>query len=190
MTTCERCDRPTYARGLCKRHYGRWQTSGDFTPARRPTLLERFWSRVTVTSAGECWEWTGGRRGTPSGPGHGHLITGPGRRMTGAHVLAWVLANGRDVPAGYVVRHRCDNPPCCNPAHLELGTAAENVWDTITRDRHPRMTEAGSACRRGHPFTPENTYTRPDTGTRICRTCQRLRESTRAPRHRRPLIPA
>lgn len=43
-----------------------------------------------------------------------------------------------DVPEGLVVRHSCDNPPCWNPSHLELGTQAENVRDRETRGRSQR----------------------------------------------------
>ncbi len=42
------------------------------------------------------------------------------------------------VPDGLFVRHTCDNPPCCNPAHLLIGTAADNTHDAIERDRLAR----------------------------------------------------
>lgn len=60
--------------------------------------------------------------------------------------MAWILANGQ-IPNGAVVRHGCDNPPCCNPAHLEIGTAADNVRDSIVRGRarQPKGMENGHA---------------------------------------------
>ena len=57
--------------------------------------------------------------------------------------MAWELANGRSVPDGLFICHRCDNPPCCNPAHLFLGTQTDNDRDrdskgrNIRGDRHP-----------------------------------------------------
>ena len=72
-----------------------------------------------------CWEWTGARnRG-------GYGIKG--RRL--AHRLAWSEANGRPVPDGMLVLHSCDNPPCVNPAHLRIGTVADNAADRVARNR-------------------------------------------------------
>ena len=56
-----------------------------------------------------------------------------------AHRLAWVLNRGA-IPDGLCVLHRCDNPCCCNPDHLFVGTAAENNQDKIRKDRHTRGT--------------------------------------------------
>lgn len=67
----------------------------------------------------------------------------------GAHRLSWALVNG-DIPSGLVVRHRCDNPPCCNPAHLELGTDAENEADKARRGRLRVSTRLTPRARAGH----------------------------------------
>jgi len=53
-----------------------------------------------------------------------------------AHVFAWEQANGRKVPAGMVVMHSCDNPPCVNPAHLSIGTQRDNILDSIHKGRY------------------------------------------------------
>jgi hypothetical protein len=87
-----------------------------------------FWERVDRRSSDECWEWKGHR--IPTGYGQ---ITQRGRR-TSTHRRAWELARG-PIPEGLCVLHRCDNPPCCNPAHLWLGTQADNSAD---RDRKGR----------------------------------------------------
>lgn len=87
----------------------------------------------------ECWEWT--RLRSPKG--YGRLMHD--RRAYRAHRVAWVVANGRDVPDGQVVRHTCDNPPCCNPAHLVLGTHVQNMNDRDERDRGPQGERSGHA---------------------------------------------
>lgn len=51
-----------------------------------------------------------------------------------AHRVAWVQAHG-PIPKGQEVRHRCDNPPCVNVGHLELGTHAQNMRDAVERNR-------------------------------------------------------
>ncbi len=65
--------------------------------------------------------------------GYGNVSLGG--KTIGAHRLAWALHNGAD-PAGKVVMHTCDNPPCVNPEHLVLGTRAENRSDMMSKGRH------------------------------------------------------
>lgn len=94
-----------------------------------PRLCARFWAKVDRKSASECWPWLASFRGD-----YGYIrITGKGEQ---AHRIAWALANGRSIPAGLLIRHSCDNPACCNPQHLLLGTQAQNVLDAIERGRH------------------------------------------------------
>jgi uncharacterized protein (DUF433 family) len=35
-----------------------------------------------------------------------------------------------------IVRHTCDNPKCCNPKHLLIGTKKDNTQDMVSRRRH------------------------------------------------------
>ena len=51
------------------------------------------------------------------------------------HVLMYEKYNG-DIPKGMVIRHKCDNPSCCNPLHLEIGTQKENNHDIMIRSRY------------------------------------------------------
>lgn len=70
--------------------------------------------------------------------GYGFIGQGrAGQRSILAHRAAWEVANG-PVPVGRHVLHKCDNPSCVNPKHLELGTAADNMRDKVTRGRQLR----------------------------------------------------
>jgi len=57
-----------------------------------------------------------------------------GSRVVAAHRFAWGMEHG-SIPEGLHILHRCDNPPCCNPPHLYLGTNADNVADRVSRGR-------------------------------------------------------
>jgi hypothetical protein len=82
-------------------------------------------ARVTVTENG-CWIWNGAK----VGKGYGKL------KVRGWWWLAhrFMYACYVDpIPEGHVVRHKCHNPPCVNPDHLQTGTPRENVYDQIER---------------------------------------------------------
>lgn len=90
-----------------------------------------FWDRVDKRAPDECWPWLAGKH--PKGYGQ---VTVDGRQVY-AHRRAYELAVG-PVPDGLVVRHSCDNPPCCNPTHLLVGTQGDNVRDAVERGRNHR----------------------------------------------------
>lgn len=79
----------------------------------------------------DCWEWAGYR--DKAGYGRMQLAALPG--ISKAHRAAWVLEHGPIAP-GACVLHRCDNPPCCNPKHLWLGTKADNNVDCARKGRN------------------------------------------------------
>lgn len=90
-------------------------------------LEKRFWKKVEKTDF--CWLWKGSRRAKSYG-----LISVDGK-PTGAHRVAYELLVG-PIPKGQVVRHYvCDNPCCVNPAHLKLGTKADNARDRTEKGR-------------------------------------------------------
>lgn len=96
---------------------------------------EVFWERLEV-AAGEgedgCWEWHGannGHYGVTYIPRH---FRDTGQEYT--HRIAYWIANG-EIPSGMSVLHRCDNPICCNPRHLFLGTQADNITDCRRKGR-------------------------------------------------------
>jgi hypothetical protein len=94
---------------------------------------DRFWSLVSVEATNECWLWTGAANAN----GYGRFRIG--ESLYSPHRVAHSLANGDiqnvDEFHGTVVRHKCDNPPCCNPAHLETGRQIDNVADMKERGR-------------------------------------------------------
>lgn len=94
-------------------------------------LRERFWGYVDCAGAG-CWVWSAGK----FSQGYGQFRAG--KRKVKAHRAAYELVHG-PIPDDLIVRHRCDNPPCCNPEHLVLGTHKDNSADRDTRGRsNPR----------------------------------------------------
>lgn len=92
-----------------------------------------FWANVRRGEPSACWPWQAGT--AHKGYGHARWPNAEGRiQDTNAQRVAWLLTNG-PIPEGVFVLHRCDNPPCCNPAHLFLGTNADNVQDMIAKGR-------------------------------------------------------
>lgn len=98
---------------------------------------ERFWAKVDKRGPDECWEWEGCRHPRS---GHGRITLNYVNRY--AHRHAWELTNG-PVPEGLHVLHHCDNGPCCNPAHLFLGTHSDNMADMCAKGRHRGGAKAG-----------------------------------------------
>lgn len=88
---------------------------------------------VTPGAPDDCWVYVGP---TKQG-GYGRFSYGCGGKKKLAHRVAWELANG-PIPDGLLVCHSCDNPPCCNPKHLFLGTHQDNKDDAVAKDRHDK----------------------------------------------------
>lgn len=87
-------------------------------------MKQKIKSRVKIDPATQCWIWQGALR--PNG--YGQINS---RR---AHRVSYETFNG-PIPAGHVVMHKCDNPPCVNPEHLVTGTQADNMRDMRVKGR-------------------------------------------------------
>ncbi len=112
------------------------------------TLAARFWAKVDVRGSDECWPWTGCRARS----GYGRIGSGGHRGpIINASRASWEVTHG-PIPEGLHVCHRCDNPPCVNPAHLFLGTHSENMRDMWTKGRANKPKGEAHPCAR---FTAE-----------------------------------
>jgi hypothetical protein len=108
----------------------------------------RFWEKVDRRGPNECWPFIG----YCEPRGYGRFSPLGGERTRQAHRVAWELGHGREIPKSdveIVVMHSCDNPPCCNPAHLSLGTDAENQADCVAKGRKSRGPEHGRRAQEG-----------------------------------------
>lgn len=89
-----------------------------------------FWRKVQIRGANECWPHS-----KPSAGGYA-LVWSANGHVEGAHRRAFHLANGY-LP-DLLIMHTCDNPPCCNPAHLVAGSEQDNSDDMVSKRRHGR----------------------------------------------------
>lgn len=124
-----------------------------------------FWTRVNLDGPvpehrpdlGQCHLWEGGRSGEYGWVDREY-----------AHRVAYIEANG-PIPDGLEIDHLCRVTLCVNPSHLEAVTHAENVR---------RGLAVRTACPQGHDYTEANTYRNPK-GHRLCRTCNRDKQTAR-----------
>jgi hypothetical protein len=93
----------------------------------------RLWTKIRKGGPDQCWHWTG----ASSNFGYGRFkIAG---KLHSPHRLVYALKVGKIVNVaehhGTVVMHTCDNPACCNPAHLKLGRQIDNALDMAAKGR-------------------------------------------------------
>lgn len=98
--------------------------------SQRSPIAERLWTKIAVGTWDECWPWMAGKNST----GYGIILVD--RKCMLAHRLAYSTFNNVEVPPPHVMLcHSCDNPICCNPRHLWLGSAADNNADRHIKGR-------------------------------------------------------
>jgi hypothetical protein len=99
-------------------------------PALTEKDITRFWSKVDRSGGPEaCWPWLAARMKD----GRGIFHIGDSAIVLAPRV-AFRLEFDSD-PGQFGVCHHCDTPPCCNPAHLFLGTQADNTRDMREKGR-------------------------------------------------------
>ncbi len=110
---------------------------------------KRFWAKVRLPdTAQECWVWTASTRGWDSQKRYGQFRVR--NNIFYAHRVAYCLARG--FPLDYLtdelaILHDCDNPLCCNPCHLTLGTQLQNIVDMIRKGRNRSGSRKGRSRR-------------------------------------------
>jgi hypothetical protein len=113
-----------------------------FNLGRKANPEQRFWKHVDRSGEPDaCWPWIGGT----SHNGYGRFWL-DGHTVPASH-YAYEIGIG-PVPPGMLVLHHCDNPPCCNPTHLFIGTQLDNVHD---RDAKGRAAQGDASGARLHP---------------------------------------
>ncbi|WP_416832984.1 MAG: HNH endonuclease signature motif containing protein [Erythrobacter sp.] len=95
-----------------------------YSRAYHPALAEKMEGLVNVNPRTGCWEWT--RKVNADGYGHGLYHEG---QQVRAHRVAFLVSMGDLPPQHLPIRHLCDNPACCRPDHLAVGTTLENAED-------------------------------------------------------------
>lgn len=159
------CELPSRAQGLCNKHWQRRNYRGTFDDPVRKTADERFFEKVDKTDS--CWLWRGALFDTGYGAFNAGWIGGKSK-IVSAHRYAYERIHGKQ-PSSMHLDHLCRVRECCNPEHLELVTPEVNS--------HRGSSGPKATCKRGHSMS--DAYVRPDTGTRMCRTCADIRSRNR-----------
>lgn len=159
------CSTPARAQGLCNLHWQRNYTKGSFEPPISKSSDERFFEKVLITET--CWIWQGALFDTGYGAFNMGWTNGKSKVIS-AHRYAYERIHGKQ-PGNMHLDHLCRVRECCNPEHLELVTPEENNRRGLAGPK--------KYCQRGHSMG--DAYVRPDTGSRMCRTCARARNRRR-----------
>ena len=136
MNKCKWCLKPIpNNKDFCNRGHSISYTLSK----KRPNIIRAFWDKVKKTdNIGDCWVWDSHK----NQKGYGRFKYN-NKRYT-AHRMAFELQNG-EIKGGLHVLHTCDNPSCCNPTHLFLGTNMDNIQDSMNKNRRPRGEYSGRA---------------------------------------------
>lgn len=99
--------------------------------------IVRFWAKVAIVAQNDCWQWQ-----AASSKGYG-VFKIKNIQMY-AQRVAYTIEYGA-IPDGLVIMHKCDNPLCVNPKHLQAGTTNDNVQDRNRKDRQAKGEKSGPA---------------------------------------------
>lgn len=192
--------RPSIAPAFCRCDCGRefttrldqlrsGHTSSCGCSRRGAAPAIRFWAKVNKNGpvhpvlGTRCWLWTG----ASDRNGYGRFRVSAARPTVLSHRFAFELGVG-PIPDDMGACHRCDHPPCVNPAHLFLGTQFDNMADAGQKGRLSQKLR--THCVHGHEFTEANTMVfRQSNGRGTCRHCRTCAsENNRTYRRRRHAI--
>ncbi len=134
-----------------------------------PRLPDRFWSKVMPEPNSGCWLWI-----ASTSEGYGQFYDRARNAPARAHRVAYTALVG-PILDGLHIDHLCRQTICCNPAHLEPVTLAENTRRGRSAERTRERHAAISNCPQGHPYDEANTYrtvTKEGRPHRMCKACR------------------
>ncbi len=138
---CIHCQAPfTTIPSRIREGRGRYCSKACFDTHRRIAIEDKYRARVVQHGPDECWGWNG----THDPDGYGTMPgMGIRARPPRAHRVSWEIYRG-SIPPKMQVLHTCDVRDCSNPAHLFLGTNADNMADRNAKGRQARGERSGS----------------------------------------------
>jgi hypothetical protein len=121
--------------------HGRYQARQhgfDIPKMKRGGKQPDFWSLIEIKSESECWNWNGKLNQW----GYGRYIFNGMYAMS--HRVSYQLTTGKNID-GLIAMHICDNPACCNPKHIAIGTHADNQRDKFQKNRQAKGEKNGQS---------------------------------------------
>lgn len=134
-------------------------------------MLAKFYKNIEKKQVRDhlspCWLWTGFLNRD------GYGVIQFGKKRVAVHRWSYEFIGEKGPLGKMLARHKCDNPTCCNPSHLEPGTHKQNSQDIIDRGRHHNKNK--THCPYGHLLEGSNLKLNATTGYRECVTCSKNR---------------
>jgi hypothetical protein len=130
--------------------------------------MDKILQRIVRDKITGCWVWNGAKDSS----GYG-MVSRYGKRIR-VHRISAEHYLGLPVNDKRVVLHLCDNPSCCNPAHLKGGTQKDNMVDCSEKGRTANLKK--THCKRGHLLDGDNLYVCKSSNgrpMRVCRACRK-----------------
>lgn len=116
-------------------HVGKSRSCGclhrEIVSRQKASLEERLWAKINKRGPDECWLWMA----SLNAYGYGQIQAEDKSRPLRASRVVYETVHG-SIPKGMHVLHHCDNPACCNPKHLWLGTHQDNMDDMNAKGRN------------------------------------------------------